>query len=82
VPGLIAKNGADGVFAAALPDGRAFALKILDGSARPIPPLIAATLTALGAGSPELAEVGRVVVRGHGAAVGAVESSIGSSAGV
>ncbi|MEK6438569.1 asparaginase [Pseudonocardia sp. T1-2H] len=82
VPGLIAKNGADGVFAAALPDGRALALKILDGSARPIPPLIAATLTALGAGSPELARVGRVVVHGHGAAVGAVEPSIGSSAGV
>jgi L-asparaginase II len=79
VPGLIAKDGADGVFAAALPDGRALALKVLDGSARPVPPLVAATLTALGAGTPQVEEVGRAVVRGHGAVVGAVEPSVGSS---
>ena len=34
VPGLICKDGAEGVWAAALPDGRAFAAKINDGSAR------------------------------------------------
>ena len=32
VPGLIAKDGAEGVFAAALPDGRAVVLKVLDGA--------------------------------------------------
>ena len=32
VPGLVAKDGADGVMAGALPDGRAFALKIADGA--------------------------------------------------
>jgi len=35
VPGLIAKDGAEGVYAAALPDGRAVALKVDDaGSGR------------------------------------------------
>ena len=33
VPGLMAKDGAEGVMAMALPDGRAVALKIADGSA-------------------------------------------------
>jgi hypothetical protein len=37
VPGLMAKDGADGVFAAALPDGRAIALKIADGGDRARP---------------------------------------------
>ena len=35
VPGLIAKDGAEGVFVAALPDGRTVVVKILDGSPRP-----------------------------------------------
>lgn len=34
VPGLVAKNGAEGVYAAALPDGRGLALKIEDGADR------------------------------------------------
>ena len=34
VPGLVAKDGAEGVLAAALPDGRAVALKLADGSWR------------------------------------------------
>ena len=37
VPGLIAKDGAEGVYAAALPDGRAVALKIDDGGQRARP---------------------------------------------
>jgi L-asparaginase II len=32
IPGLVAKDGADGVMAGALPDGRAFALKVACGS--------------------------------------------------
>ena len=40
VPGLMAKDGADGVFAAALPDGRAIALKIADGANRARPPVM------------------------------------------
>jgi L-asparaginase II len=72
VPGLVAKDGADGVFAAALPDGRAWALKVLDGAARPVPVVVAAALRASGSRDPVLDEVGRVDVLGHGIAVGAV----------
>ena len=52
VPGLIAKNGAEGGFAAALPDGRALAVKVLDGSPRALPALVAALLRALGVDAP------------------------------
>lgn len=48
VPGLMAKDGAEGVFAAALPDGRAVALKVADGANRARPPLMHAALQALG----------------------------------
>ena len=67
VPGLIAKDGAEGVFAAALPDGRAVVLKVLDGSARPVAAVVAAALRALGVDEPGLASAGRTTpVLGHG----------------
>jgi L-asparaginase II len=72
VPGLVAKDGAEGVFAAALPDGRAVAVKIADGAARPIPTVVATALDALGVEVPD--EVGRVDVLGHGEPVGAVKA--------
>ncbi len=70
VPGLIAKDGAEGVYAAALEDGRAVALKVSDGASRPRPVLLGAALHALG-------EHGRwpwaqVPVLGHGEQVGSV----------
>ncbi|MET1134252.1 MAG: asparaginase [Aeromicrobium sp.] len=49
VPGLVAKDGADGIFAAGLPDGRAVAFKVLDGAERPLAPVLVAALDALGA---------------------------------
>ncbi|MCB9411636.1 MAG: asparaginase [Actinobacteria bacterium] len=52
-PGLVAKDGADGMYAAALPDGRGVALKISDGGARARPAAIAGTLVELGL-DPEL----------------------------
>ena len=52
VPGLMAKNGAEGGFAAALPDGRALAVKVLDGSPRALPALVAALLRALDVDAP------------------------------
>ncbi|MBA3906295.1 MAG: asparaginase [Pseudonocardiales bacterium] len=52
VPGLLAKNGAEGGFTAAMPDGRALAVKILDGSPRSIPALVAALLRALDVDAP------------------------------
>jgi L-asparaginase II len=72
VPGLIAKDGAEGVFAAALPDGRALAFKIVDGSARPVPVVVVAALRALGSDAPGLVDLGRVEVLGHGEPVGEV----------
>lgn len=48
ISGLIAKDGADGVFVAALPDGRAVALKIADGANRARPPVMKSALHALG----------------------------------
>lgn len=72
VPGLIAKDGAEGVYAAALPDGVAMAVKVVDGAARPLPVVVAAVLGALGVEAPVLAEVGRVDVLGHGRSVGSV----------
>ncbi|MEI8056713.1 MAG: asparaginase [Actinomycetes bacterium] len=50
VSGLLAKDGAEAVMAAALPDGRAFALKILDGGDRARPVVTAALLRHLGVG--------------------------------
>lgn len=48
VPGAIAKAGAEACYVVALADGRAFALKISDGSARARPVLMAALLSRLG----------------------------------
>jgi L-asparaginase II len=70
VPGLVGKDGAEGVFAAALPDGRAVAVKIADGAQRPVPTVVAAALAALDVPVPD--EVGRVDVLGHGVPVGEV----------
>ena len=74
VPGLIAKDGAEGVNAAALPDGRAVALKVLDGSARARPVVLAAALAGLGVDPAALAAVADVPVLGHGERVGRIEA--------
>ncbi len=55
----MAKDGAEAVYAAALPDGRAVALKIEDGGQRARPPVMAAALRALGVDEPVLADAGR-----------------------
>lgn len=76
VPGLVAKDGAEGVLAAALPDGRAFAVTVLDGSPRPLPVVARAVLASLGAGSAALTEATRTDVLGHGTPVGAVRALV------
>ncbi|MCW2755945.1 MAG: asparaginase [Marmoricola sp.] len=48
VPGAIAKAGAESVYAVALADGRAFALKTEDGAARARPVVMAALLARFG----------------------------------
>ena len=58
VPGLVCKEGAEGVWAAALPDGRAFAAKIDDGGMRALPPLLAAALRYWGVDNEVVGAVG------------------------
>ena len=73
IPGLIAKDGADGVFAAAMPDGRAIALKIADGANRARPPLMKVALQSLGIDVSLVDERAFVSpIFGHGAVVGEV----------
>jgi L-asparaginase II len=72
VPGLIAKDGAEAVYAGALPDGRAVALKIADGSDRARQVVMVALLRRLGVLVPALAVLGERPVLGHGQPVGAV----------
>jgi L-asparaginase II len=81
VPGLLAKDGAEGVFVAALPDGRTVVVKVLDGSPRPLAPVVAAALRALGVTGPALDAAGTTVVLGRGEPVGRVEPLVGRSAG-
>lgn len=74
VPGLVAKDGADGVFAAALPDGRAIALKIADGGDRARPPVMVAALRALGVSVDAVAPLVEQRIMGHGRPVGTVRA--------
>lgn len=71
VPGLLCKAGAEGVHAGALPDGRAFALKIDDGAARARGPVTVGVLRWLGVpDSPALDAVAQDPVLGGGQPVG------------
>jgi L-asparaginase II len=72
VPGLVAKDGADGIYAAGLPDGSSVAFKVLDGSARPRPAVLAAALGAAGVDPGLVEAVGLTPVLGHGVPVGEV----------
>lgn len=54
VPGVVAKDGAEGTYAVGLADGGALALKVDDGADRARPPLVAAALRALGVDAPVL----------------------------
>jgi L-asparaginase II len=81
IPGLLAKDGAEGVFAAAMPDGTTVALKIADGAARARPPVMAAALALLGVDVARAADVWTVPVLGHGEPVGDVRPA-GALAGV
>jgi L-asparaginase II len=72
LPGAVAKDGAEGVHAIGLPDGRAVALKIADGSARARSLVMVAALRRLGVDSPGLAALAEAPVLGHGEPVGAI----------
>lgn len=76
VPGLLIKDGAEGVFAAALPDGQALAIKVLDGSERARLVVLADLLERMGVPGEPLAGYRQVPVYGGGEVVGSVRSAL------
>ncbi|WP_189712276.1 asparaginase [Streptomyces phaeofaciens] len=72
VPGLLAKDGFEGVEVAALPDGRAVAVKISDGANRARIPVTAAALVRAGVDPALLTGFAGEVLLGGGEPVGAV----------
>ncbi|MGW0760379.1 asparaginase [Streptomyces sp. NPDC002814] len=73
VPGLLAKDGFEGVQVAALPDGRAVAVKIADGADRARVPVAAAALAWAGVDPGLLTEFQGEALLGGGRAVGCVQ---------
>jgi L-asparaginase II len=80
IPGAIAKAGAESCYAVALPDGRAVALKIDDGSARARPVVMAAALRRLaidevpGVDAEAVSATGVALLLGGGVPVGELRS--------
>lgn len=82
VPGLIAKDGAESVYAVGLADGHGVVVKITDGAERARVVVTTAVLRRLGVGRDD-AQVAalldeldaRAVVRGHGQVVGGVRAA-------
>jgi L-asparaginase II len=72
VDGLVAKEGAEGAYAAALPDGRALAAKVEDGAKRALPGVVAAVLARWGARGEAVERWAAEPVLGGGAPVGSV----------
>lgn len=73
IPGAVAKDGAEGVYAIGLPSGEAVACKIADGSSRARAVVLVAALRRLGVRAPD--ELATFPVLGHGRAVGAIKPS-------
>ena len=74
VPGLLAKDGFEGVEVAALPDGRAVAVKIADGANRARVPVAAAALSLAGVDPALLTEFAGEQLLGGGEPVGCVRA--------
>ena len=72
VPGLLLKDGAEGVLAGALADGRAFAHKVDDGGERPRPLVAVALLRAMGVEGGPLDRYDVLPLLGGGVRVGEV----------
>ncbi|QFZ17630.1 asparaginase [Saccharothrix syringae] len=70
MPGAVAKDGAEGVYAVGLPTGEAVACKIADGSSRARAVVVVAALRRLAVDAPD--ELATFPVLGHGRPVGAV----------
>lgn len=78
VPGIIAKDGAEGVAAAALPDGTAVAVKIEDGDlgSRAAVRVLVAGLRSAGVEGEVLDDLATVPVLGRGRPVGVVRAAM------
>ena len=76
VDGLLAKDGAEGVCAAATRDGVGLVVKIDDGGGRARTPVLVASLRRLGATTIDVASVATVTVLGHGEPVGEIRSVV------
>ncbi len=76
IPSLLAKDGADGVFAGALSDGRAFAIKIADGADRARVPVVLRVLAHLGIDTTVFGRDLDVPILGRGIPVGRVRSLV------
>ena len=70
LPGSVGKAGAEACYALALPDGRAVALKIDDGSPRARPVAMAAALRRMGVESEAVRSTGTILLFGGGIPVG------------
>ncbi|WP_445277532.1 asparaginase [Streptomyces sp. DSM 41033] len=75
VPGTLSKMGAEAVQAVALPDGRALAFKIDDGSTRALGPVLARSLELLGVDAPVVSRIGRAPLLGGDAEVGGIRAA-------
>jgi L-asparaginase II len=75
IPGLVAKDGAEGVYAVALADGSAVALKVEDGAGRARTPILVAALRRLGVDAAVLDDLATTPVMGGGRVVGDVRVS-------
>lgn len=78
VPGLVSKIGAEGVVAVALPDGRAVAVKIVDGAARARMPVLIGALRVLGVTDEALTALAEVPLFGGDQPVGTVRLLAGA----
>ncbi|NEA22311.1 asparaginase [Actinomadura bangladeshensis] len=75
LPGTVAKGGAEGVFIAATADGRAVAVKVVDGSPRATTAIALRALAALGADTGPADALGAVPVLGGGRPVGEIRTT-------
>jgi L-asparaginase II len=75
VPGLVAKDGAEGVFAAATAGGSVAVVKIGDGGARASAVVMASLLAALAVPRDQLTDLATVPVLGHGEPVGEIRAA-------
>jgi L-asparaginase II len=74
VPGLLVKEGAEGVQAAVDGNGNAIVFKIIDGSMRAIPPVLIEALKQIAINAPALDALAFVPVLGGGGIVGEIRA--------